>query len=67
MKIWMTGIYVDDQDKALDFYKRVLGFKKKGCGTAWCLRRTTPPSSRPGDPGRRRHSVGVVCGFGHQR
>lgn len=29
MKIHITSVYVDDQDKALDFYTRVLGFEKK--------------------------------------
>ena len=29
MKIKLTGIFVDDQQKALDFYTNVLGFKKK--------------------------------------
>lgn len=29
MKIGLTTIYVDDQDKALDFYTNVLGFQKK--------------------------------------
>lgn len=29
MKIKMTSIYVDDQDKALRFYTEVLGFAKK--------------------------------------
>jgi predicted enzyme related to lactoylglutathione lyase len=29
MKIKLTGIYVDDQDKALAFYTDVLGFTKK--------------------------------------
>lgn len=29
MKIGLTSILVDDQDKALDFYTRVLGFVKK--------------------------------------
>jgi predicted enzyme related to lactoylglutathione lyase len=29
MKIKLTGIYVDDQDKALAFYTDVLGFAKK--------------------------------------
>ncbi len=29
MKIRLTGIYVDDQDKALRFYTEVLGFVKK--------------------------------------
>lgn len=29
MKIVLTSVWVDDQDKALDFYTRVLGFVKK--------------------------------------
>src|SRR5665213_210130 len=29
MKIKMTSVYVDDQDKALRFYTEVLGFAKK--------------------------------------
>lgn len=29
MKIKVTSVYVDDQDKALDFYTEVLGFAKK--------------------------------------
>ena len=29
MKIVVTSVYVDDQDKALEFYTKVLGFKKK--------------------------------------
>jgi len=29
MKIKITGIHVDDQEKALRFYTEVLGFKKK--------------------------------------
>lgn len=29
MKIKLTGIYVDDQDKALAFYTEKLGFRKK--------------------------------------
>ena len=29
MKIGLTGVYVDDQEKALRFYTEVLGFKKK--------------------------------------
>ena len=29
MKIKMTSVYVDDQDKALNFYTEVLGFAKK--------------------------------------
>ena len=30
MKIKLTTVYVDDQDKALRFYTEVLGFTKKG-------------------------------------
>ena len=30
MKIKLTSIYVDDQDKALRFYTDILGFVKKG-------------------------------------
>ena len=29
MRIRLASVYVDDQDKALDFYTRVLGFVKK--------------------------------------
>ena len=29
MKIKLTSVYVDDQEKALDFYTNVLGFVKK--------------------------------------
>ena len=29
MKIVVAGVYVDDQDKALNFYTNVLGFVKK--------------------------------------
>src|SRR5438477_11862857 len=29
MKIKMTSVYVDDQDKALRFYTQVMGFAKK--------------------------------------
>ena len=29
MKIKLTGVYVDDQDKALRFYTEVLGFARK--------------------------------------
>jgi catechol 2,3-dioxygenase-like lactoylglutathione lyase family enzyme len=29
MRINLTSVLVDDQDKALDFYTRVLGFQKK--------------------------------------
>jgi predicted enzyme related to lactoylglutathione lyase len=30
MRIKLTSVYVDDQDKALRFYTEVLGFTKKG-------------------------------------
>jgi catechol 2,3-dioxygenase-like lactoylglutathione lyase family enzyme len=29
MRITVTSVFVDDQDKALDFYTRVLGFEKR--------------------------------------
>jgi len=29
MKVKVTGVYVDDQEKALHFYTKVLGFAKK--------------------------------------
>jgi catechol 2,3-dioxygenase-like lactoylglutathione lyase family enzyme len=29
MKIVVTSVYVDDQDKALEFYTKILGFEKK--------------------------------------
>jgi catechol 2,3-dioxygenase-like lactoylglutathione lyase family enzyme len=29
MKIWVTSVYVDDQQKALEFYTGTLGFEKK--------------------------------------
>lgn len=29
MRIYVTSVFVDDQDKALDFYTRILGFVKK--------------------------------------
>lgn len=29
MRIWLTSVFVDDQDKALAFYTEVLGFVKK--------------------------------------
>lgn len=29
MKIWITGVFVGDQSKALDFYTNRLGFMKK--------------------------------------
>jgi catechol 2,3-dioxygenase-like lactoylglutathione lyase family enzyme len=40
MRIYVTSVYVDDQDKALRFYTEVLGFEKKtdvplGPGVSW--------------------------------
>ena len=29
MKIYITSVFVDDQEKALEFYTKVLGFEKK--------------------------------------
>ncbi len=29
MNIYVTSVFVDDQEKALEFYTKVLGFKKK--------------------------------------
>jgi catechol 2,3-dioxygenase-like lactoylglutathione lyase family enzyme len=47
MKIKITSLYVDDQDKALRFYTEVLGFAKKLTsvrahivGLPWFLRRS---------------------------
>jgi catechol 2,3-dioxygenase-like lactoylglutathione lyase family enzyme len=42
MKIKLTSVYVDDQEKALRFYTEVLGFTKKAVSLAdRCLKRTT--------------------------
>ncbi len=40
MKIYVTSVFVDDQQKALDFYTGILGFIKKndiplGAGARW--------------------------------
>jgi catechol 2,3-dioxygenase-like lactoylglutathione lyase family enzyme len=43
MKIKLTSIYVDDQDKALRFYTEVLGFVKKADFRSF-LRFSEPPS-----------------------
>src|SRR5262245_5755373 len=45
MKIKLTRIYVDDQDKALRFYTDVLGFSKKGDFTQGPFRWLTVASS----------------------
>lgn len=48
MKIELTSIYVDDQDKALRFYTEVLGFEKKADVSQGGYRWLTVVS--PGDP-----------------
>ena len=40
MRIYVTSVFVDEQEKALDFYTNVLGFQKKhdiplGGGASW--------------------------------
>ena len=48
MKIKLTSVYVDDQEKALDFYTDVLGFTKKADfsqGSYRWLTVTTPEDS----------------------
>jgi predicted enzyme related to lactoylglutathione lyase len=44
MKIKLTTIYVDDQDKALRFYTEVLGFVKKTDVSQWSYRWLTVAS-----------------------
>ena len=48
MKIKLTSVYVDDQDKALGFYTEVLGFAKKADFTQGPFRWLTVAS--PEDP-----------------
>src|SRR5262245_27048847 len=48
MKIKLTSVYVDDQDKALRFYTEVLGFAKKADFTQGPFRWLTLTS--PEDP-----------------
>ena len=48
MKIKLTSIYVDDQEKALGFYTNVLGFTKKADFTNGSFRWLTVTS--PDDP-----------------
>ena len=43
MKIKLTSVYVDDQDKALRFYTEVLGFVKKA-NFAAPISRCRPPT-----------------------
>jgi catechol 2,3-dioxygenase-like lactoylglutathione lyase family enzyme len=52
MKIKVTSIYVDHQEKALRFYTDVLGFVKKADFTQGPFRWLTVAS--PEEPGRRR-------------
>jgi predicted enzyme related to lactoylglutathione lyase len=49
MKIKLTSLYVDDQDKALRFYTDVLGFVKKGDVTNGDYRWLTVASSEEPD------------------
>jgi predicted enzyme related to lactoylglutathione lyase len=49
MKIKVTSIYVDDQDKALHFYTGVLGFVKKADVTQGPFRWLTVASSEEPD------------------
>lgn len=51
MRITVTSVLVDDQEKALDFYTRVLGFEKKtdiplGGGHRWLT--VVSPDARDG-------------------
>ena len=45
MKIKLTTIYVDDQDKALRFYTQVAGFVKKTC--VWITKEARPGAMWP--------------------
>ena len=45
MKIKLTSVYVDDQDKALRFYTEVLGFNKKTDFSQGPFRWLTVPSA----------------------
>jgi predicted enzyme related to lactoylglutathione lyase len=49
MKIKLTSVYVDDQDKALHFYTEILGFAKKADFSNGPFRWLTVAS--PEDPG----------------
>jgi predicted enzyme related to lactoylglutathione lyase len=49
MKIKLTSVYVDDQEKALHFYTEVLGFVKKADFSQGAFRWLTVAS--PEDPG----------------
>ena len=49
MKIRLTSVYVDDQDKALHFYTDVLGFVKKADFTQGPFRWLTVASSEEPD------------------
>ncbi|MER1996037.1 MAG: VOC family protein [Arthrobacter sp.] len=48
MRITVTSIFVDDQEKALDFYTRVLGFEKRADEPAGGARWLTV--GNPGEP-----------------
>ena len=49
MKIKLTSVYVDDQEKALRFYTEVLGFSKKADFTNGPFRWVTVASPEQGD------------------
>jgi catechol 2,3-dioxygenase-like lactoylglutathione lyase family enzyme len=49
MKIKLTSVYVDDQDKALRFYTEVLGFVKKADFTQGSFRWLTVASPEDAD------------------
>jgi predicted enzyme related to lactoylglutathione lyase len=49
MKIKLTTVFVDDQEKALRFYSEVLGFVKKADVTQWPFRWLTVASPEEPD------------------
>jgi predicted enzyme related to lactoylglutathione lyase len=49
MKIKLTSIYVDDQEKALHFYTEVLGFAKRADFSQWSYRWLTVASPEEPD------------------
>lgn len=81
MKINMTSVMVDDQDKALEFYTKVLGFVKKvdiSVGEAKWLTVVSPegpddielllePNSNPAVPLRNSKKLFMKRGFPQRR
>ena len=57
MKIKLTNLYVDDQEKALRFYTEILGFVKKADYSQGPFRWLTVAS--PGGPGRHGTAAGA--------